>query len=133
MRITISGQGIDAMETMRDYVTQRLRFVLSRFGGEITRVRVHLVKNRTERGETHLACRLTISLVSGRKIFADVSHTDVYAGIDQAVDRVRRSVRLSLDTTRAGVTSGMAGAWSRVGGAPFRRQLRLPQGRGKKG
>ena len=110
MRITISGQGIDEMETLRDYVTQRLRFVLSRFGGEITRVRVRLVDNRTERGETHLACRLTISLVSGRKILAEVSHTDVYAAIDQAVDRARRSVRLSLDTTRAGATSRMAGA-----------------------
>jgi ribosomal subunit interface protein len=105
MRITVSGRGVDVMETLRDYVDQRLRFVLSRFGGQITRVGVGLVGGQTVRGETCLQCRLTISLASGQKILAEVSDTDAYAAIDRAVERAGRFVALRLDQACAG-TSG---------------------------
>jgi ribosomal subunit interface protein len=94
MRITISGQGVDGMETFRDYVDQRLRFVLSRFGGQITRVGVGLVGGQTVRGATRLQCRLTIRLACGRKILAEVSDTDAYAAIDRVVERAGRLVAL---------------------------------------
>jgi putative sigma-54 modulation protein len=97
MRIDISGQGLDVTDTLRDHVDQRLRFVLSRFGGQITRVGVRLVGCQRVRGETSLQCQLTISLVSGPKILADVSDTDVYAAIDRAVERTGRFVALKLD------------------------------------
>jgi ribosomal subunit interface protein len=132
MRIDISGRGIEEVETLRDYVTQRLRFVLSRFGGQITRVGVRLVERETVRGESRLECRLTIRLVSGRKILVDVSDTDGYAAIDRAVERARRFVGLRLDKPRAGVADRMVGASSQVGDATLPESVPDPSGRVKK-
>jgi ribosome-associated translation inhibitor RaiA len=112
MRIAITGQGIDEMDQLHRYVTQRLLFVLSRFGGAITRVGVRLVRMQTAPDAPRLGCRLTISLVSGRKIHADIADTEAHAAIDQAVERARRLVGLRLarprvraDGMRAGVSS----------------------------
>jgi ribosomal subunit interface protein len=96
MRIDVTGSGIEEIEPLKIYVTQRLRFVLSRFGERITRVGARLSRIQTEPEKAQLRCRLTVSLNSGRKILAEVSDRDAYAAIDQAVDRAQRFVGLRL-------------------------------------
>ncbi len=96
MRIDVTGSGIEELEPLKTYVTQRLLFVLSRFGERITRVGARLVRIQTESEEAQLRCRVTVSLNSGRKILAEVSDRDAYAAIDETVDRVRRLVGLRL-------------------------------------
>jgi ribosome-associated translation inhibitor RaiA len=117
MRIDITGQRNHEMEPLHDYVTRRLRFVLSRFGGQIVRVGVRLVRLPTVAGEPCLGCRLTIRLVSGQKVLAEVSHTGPLTAIDQAVERSRRLVGLRLVNPRAGASSGTADVSSPLGTA----------------
>lgn len=135
MRIDITGQGIDEMDQLHRYVTQRLLFVLSRFGGAITRVGVHLVRMQTVPDEPRLGCRLTIRLVSGRKILADIADTDTHAAIDQAVERARRLVGLRLaqprvrgDGMRAGVSSRVSDTTAEPVDAPRGRRSKVVGG-----
>lgn len=96
MRIDISGQEFDGMETLRNYMSQRLLFVLSRFGRQIVQVRVRLVDYQNGSDKTHLQCRLTISLASGRKIDVEGTASDLYEAIDRSVERAGRFVSLAL-------------------------------------
>lgn len=99
MRIDISGQAFDEIRTLRDYVSQRLLIVLSRYGRQVVRARVCLIDCRKGADETHLQCRLTISLVSGRKIQVEGSASDLYLAIDRSVERAGRLVSLALGKT----------------------------------
>lgn len=132
MRIDVTGSGIEEMEPLRAYVTQRLLFVLSRFGGQITRVGVRLVQMQTAPWEPRLDCRLTIRLHSARKILAEVSDANAYAAIDQAVERARRLVGLRLVKSRTGVAGGRVSASAAVSDAPAE-HIDYPRGRRKKG
>ena len=132
MRIEVTGSGIEEIEPLKIYVTQRLLFVLSRFGGRITRVGARLVRLQTASGEAQLGCRLTVSLNSGRKILTEVSDRDAYAAIDQAVDRVRRLVGLRLVPLNGEVERGRVGASLAVGAGPLD-LADYPQSRRKKG
>lgn len=132
MCIDVTGSGIEEMEPLQTYVTQRLLFILSRFGGQITRVGVRLVQKQMAPQEPRLECRLTIRLHSGRKILAEVSDTDAYAAIDQAVERTRRLVGLRLVKPRTGVAGGRAGASAAVGDTSTER-IDYRRGRRKKG
>ena len=106
MRIDVTGSGIEEIEPLKTYMTQRLRFVLSRFGERIARVGARLARIQIAPGEAQLRCRLTIRLNSGRKILAEVSDRDAHAAIDQAVDRVQRLVGLSLVEFKGKVEHG---------------------------
>jgi ribosomal subunit interface protein len=101
MRIDIKQQEIHDWEPIRRYVTERLRFVLSRFGGQITRVGVRLSRIQTEAGAFHMECRLTLRLASGGKMQVQVSDVDAYAAIDRAAERARRVVNLRFANPRA--------------------------------
>lgn len=96
MRIAISGQEFDGIRTLRDYVSQRLLIVLSRYGRQVVRARVRLIDCRKGSDETHLQCRLTISLVSGHKIHVEGSASDLHAAIDRSVESAGRLVSLAL-------------------------------------
>lgn len=118
MRIDVTGSETDDVELLHHYVTQRLLFVLSRFGGQITRVGVRLVQMQPVPGEFRLGCRLTIRLVSGRKVFVEVSDTDPYAAIDQVVDRAQRLVGLRVVKPQAGRANERSAAVDDAGPEP---------------
>ncbi|ETW97981.1 MAG: hypothetical protein ETSY1_20535 [Candidatus Entotheonella factor] len=132
MRIDVTGSGIEELEPLKTYVTQRLLFVLSRFGERITRVGARLVRTQTEAEEAQFGCRLTVSLNSGRKILAEVSDRDAYAAIDQAVDRVRRFAGLRLVKQNGEVERRRVTASAAAGAGPPE-VTHCPQSRRKKG
>ncbi|WP_299772639.1 ribosome-associated translation inhibitor RaiA [uncultured Pseudoteredinibacter sp.] len=94
MQITISGHHVDVTEAMHDYVNNKLE-KLSRHHDRITSTNVILsVDKLTQKAEATIH-------VSGKDLFADASHEDMYTAIDQLSDKLDRQLIKHKEKIRA--------------------------------
>lgn len=99
MNLTISGHHLDITPAMREYVSNKLERVSRRFD-QVTDVRVLLSldnqrdKNKRQRAEC------TIHLKGG-ELFAESAHEDMYAAIDELMDKLDRQVIRHKDKLKA--------------------------------
>jgi putative sigma-54 modulation protein len=85
MQINISGHHLEVTESLRDYVTSKIER-LSHHHDRITNTHVILsVDKLVQKAEASLH-------VSGKDIFADATHDDLYAAIDALVDKLDRQL-----------------------------------------
>ena len=85
MNLNIAGHHVDVTPAIRDYVTSKLDRVIRHFD-HVTSVQVILsVDKLVQKAEVTLH-------VKGKDIFADASHSDLYAAIDLLVDKLDRQV-----------------------------------------
>lgn len=85
MQINISGHHLDVTEALRDYVTSKLER-LSHHHDRITSTNVILsVDKLIQKAEATMH-------VSGKDIFADASHEDLYAAIDALSGKLDRQL-----------------------------------------
>lgn len=99
MNLTISGHHLEVTPALRSYVTTKLDRVIRRFD-QVTDVKVLLsVENQTEKNKRQRAeCRIG---VKGNDLFAESSHEDLYAAVDELVDKLDRQVVRHKDKTQA--------------------------------
>ncbi len=90
MNLTISGHHLEVTPALRAYVTSKLERITRHFD-QVVDVRVLLtVDNMTEK---QLRQRAECTLhVKGRDLFAESSHFDLYAAIDELADKLDRQV-----------------------------------------
>ncbi|WP_299973233.1 ribosome-associated translation inhibitor RaiA [uncultured Pseudoteredinibacter sp.] len=94
MQITISGHHVDVTEAMHDYVNNKLE-KLSRHHDRITSTKVILsVDKLIQKAEATIH-------VSGKDLFADASHEDMYTAIDQLSDKLDRQLIKHKEKIRA--------------------------------
>ncbi|MCV6623150.1 MAG: ribosome-associated translation inhibitor RaiA [Cellvibrionaceae bacterium] len=94
MQITISGHHVDVTEAMHDYVNNKLE-KLSRHHDRITSTNVILsVDKLIQKAEATIH-------VSGKDLFADASHEDMYTAIDQLSDKLDRQLIKHKEKIRA--------------------------------
>ena len=91
MQINLTGHHVEVTPALREYVTRKLERVARHFD-HISNVHVVLT---TEKQPRHKA-EATLH-VAGADIFADASHSDMYAAIDTLADRIDRQVRRHKD------------------------------------
>jgi putative sigma-54 modulation protein len=85
MQINISGHHLDVTEALRDYVTSKLER-LSHHHDRITSTNVILsVDKLIQKAEATMH-------VSGKDIFADATHEDLYAAIDALSSKLDRQL-----------------------------------------
>jgi putative sigma-54 modulation protein len=85
MQITISGHHLEVTEALKDYVTSKLER-LSNHHDRITSTHVILTVDKLiQKAEATLH-------VSGKDLFADSSHEDLYAAIDSLADKLDRQL-----------------------------------------
>jgi putative sigma-54 modulation protein len=85
MQITISGHHLEVTESLKDYVTSKLER-LNNHHDRITTTHVILsVDKLVQKAEATLH-------VSGKDLFADASHDDLYAAIDSLADKLDRQL-----------------------------------------
>ena len=83
MQINLTGHHIDITEALRDYVDTKFA-KLERHFDHITNVHVILnVEKTIQKAEATLH-------VNGGELFADAKHEDMYAAIDQLIDKLDR-------------------------------------------
>jgi len=85
MNLSISGHHLEVTPALRDYVSQKLERITRHFDRVID-VKVFLSVDKLEQ-------KAEINIhVPGKEIFAESSHTDLYAAIDTLADKVDRQV-----------------------------------------
>jgi len=90
MNLTISGHHLEVTPALRSYVLTKLERITRHFD-QVVDVKVLLsVDNQKEKDKRQRAeCRIG---VKGNDLFAESSHEDLYAAIDDLVDKLDRQV-----------------------------------------
>ena len=90
MNLTISGHHLEGTQALRNYVTTKLDRITRHFD-QVVDIRVILTvekqkeKDRRQRAECNIHVR-------GNDLFAESSHEDLYAAVDELVDKLDRQV-----------------------------------------
>ena len=90
MNLTISGHHLEVTPALRSYVTAKLDRITRHFD-QLVDVKVLLtVQNQKEKDRRQRAeCNIH---VKGNDMFAESSHEDLYAAVDELVDKLDRQV-----------------------------------------
>jgi putative sigma-54 modulation protein len=90
MNLTISGHHLEVTPALRSYVTDKLDRI-SRHFDQLVDVKVLLsIENQTEKERRQKAeCNIH---VKGNDMFAESAHHDLYAAVDDLVDKLDRQV-----------------------------------------
>ena len=90
MNLTISGHHLEVTPALRSYVTAKLDRITRHFD-QLVDVKVLLtVENQKEKDRRQRAeCNIH---VKGNDMFAESSHEDLYAAVDELVDKLDRQV-----------------------------------------
>lgn len=90
MNLTISGHHLEVTPALRSYVTGKLDRITRHFD-QVVDVKVLLsIENQTEKERRQKAeCNIH---VKGSDMFAESAHADMYAAVDELVDKLDRQV-----------------------------------------
>jgi putative sigma-54 modulation protein len=90
MNLTISGHHLEVTPALRSYVTGKLDRITRHFD-QVVDVKVLLsIENQTEKDRRQKAeCNIH---VKGNDMFAESAHQDLYAAVDELVDKLDRQV-----------------------------------------
>ena len=86
MQITLTGHHVDVTDSLRDYVTTKLKKLEHHFDNVIDVNVILTVEKLRQKAEA------TVHL-SGNNIYADDTQEDMYAAIDGLVDKLDRQVK----------------------------------------
>ena len=100
MKIVIRSQHFELNEDMTSQVTKRIRFSLSRFGGEIGYVQVHFTDIDGSKGVLNKHCSLAIKLASLEKIVTKGDGVDLMSALNCCVERAERATHRKLERGR---------------------------------
>jgi putative sigma-54 modulation protein len=90
MNLTISGHHLEVTPALRTYVTGKLDRITRHFD-QVVDVKVLLsIENQTEKERRQKAeCNIH---VKGSDMFAESAHEDMYAAVDELMDKLDRQV-----------------------------------------
>jgi putative sigma-54 modulation protein len=99
MNLTISGHHLEVTPALRSYVTGKLDRITRHFD-QVVDVKVLLsIENQTEKeGRQRAECNIH---VKGNDMFAESAHHDLYAAVDDLVDKLDRQVVKHKDRIRS--------------------------------
>lgn len=90
MNLTISGNHFEVSPALRDYVLVKMDKVTRHFD-QVVDISVRLSVDKLKEKERRQRAGATVH-VKGKDIFIEETHEDLYAAIDQLVDRLDRQV-----------------------------------------
>ena len=90
MNLTISGHHLDVTPALRTYVTSKLDRITRHFD-QVVDITVLLSIEKPAEKERRQKAEVTVH-VKGNDMFAESSHADLYAAVDELVDKLDRQV-----------------------------------------
>jgi putative sigma-54 modulation protein len=90
MNLTISGHHLEVTPALRSYVTTKLDRITRHFD-QLVDVKVLLTVEKQKEKERRQRAECNIH-VKGNDLFAESSHQDLYAAVDELVDKLDRQV-----------------------------------------
>ncbi len=97
MQIDIQSRGFSLTEALLRYSERRLLFSMSYFCNHVNKVIVRLSDINGPRGGSDKRCHLQVIMSGLPDIVIEDTEADLYAAIDRAMDRARRTVARKLD------------------------------------
>ena len=97
MKIDIQSRGFSLTDALHRYTQRRLHFVMSYCSGHINQVVVRLSDVNGPRGGADKCCHIRIVLAGIPNVVVEDTEVDMYAAIDRACDRARRTVVRKID------------------------------------
>jgi putative sigma-54 modulation protein len=90
MNLTISGHHLEVTPSLRSYVTSKLDRIVRHFD-QVVDVKVLLTveKQKEKEGRQRAECNIHCK---GTDMFAESSNADLYAAVDELVDKLDRQV-----------------------------------------
>jgi putative sigma-54 modulation protein len=99
MNLTISGHHLEVTPALREYVLTKLERITRHFD-QVVDVNVLLTVEKNKEKERRQKAEVTLH-VKGKDIFVEQSHEDLYAAIDQLMDKLDRQVCRYKDKLQA--------------------------------
>jgi len=90
MNLTISGHHLEVTPALRSYVTSKLDRI-SRHFDQVVDIKVLLTVYKLKEKDLRQRAECNIH-VKGRDLFAESSHADLYAAVDELADKLDRQV-----------------------------------------
>ena len=90
MNLTISGHHLEVTPALRSYVTTKLDRIIRHFD-QVVDVKVLLTVENLKEKERRQRAECSIH-VKGSDMFAESSHEDLYAAVEDLVDKLDRQV-----------------------------------------
>ena len=90
MNLTISGHHLEVTPALRGYFTQKL-YRINRHFDQVVDVKVLLSVEKLKEKEKRQRAECNIH-VKGNDLFAESAHEDLYAAVDDLVDKLDRQV-----------------------------------------
>lgn len=90
MNLTISGHHLDVTPSLRTYVQSKLERITRHFD-QVVGVKVLLSVEKQKEKEKRQRAECNIH-VKGSDLFAESAHQDLYAAVDEMVDKLDRQV-----------------------------------------
>ena len=90
MNLTISGHHLEVTPALREYVLTKLERITRHFD-QVVDITVLLSVEKLKEKERRQKAEVTVH-VKGKDIFVEQSHEDLYAAIDQLMDKLDRQV-----------------------------------------
>lgn len=90
MNLTISGHHLEVTPALREYVLTKLDRVTRHFD-QVVDINVLLSVEKLKEKERRQKAEVNVH-VKGKDIFCETSHEDLYAAIDQLMDKLDRQV-----------------------------------------
>ena len=98
--MVIRATSTEAAQTLREFVTKRLSFVLRPFEHQVRRVRVRLSDLNGPRRGVDTECLLAVELNDGRRVLTTARTAVPFAAVCEAASRMRESLRRELAPRR---------------------------------
>lgn len=90
MNLTISGHHLEVTPALRSYVTAKLDRITRHFDQVVdVKVLLSIEKQKEKERRQHAECNIH---VKGSDLFAECSNQDLYAAVDELVDKLDRKV-----------------------------------------
>ena len=98
MNLTISGHHLEVTPALRSYVTSKLDRIKRHFD-QVVDVKVLLTLENMKEKERRQKAECNIH-IKGIELFAESAHADLYAAVDELVDKLDRQVVRHKDRTQ---------------------------------
>jgi putative sigma-54 modulation protein len=99
MNLTISGHHLEVTPALRGYVTTKLDRIARHFD-QVVDIKVLLTVDNMKEKELRQRAECNVH-VKGRDLFAESSHADLYAAVDELTDKLDRQVGRYKEKTQA--------------------------------
>lgn len=107
MRILIRGQHMQVDESLRDTISRRIGFVLSRFAERIRSTEVQVTDVNGPRGGIDKRCKVAVRLAGAGTVVVEDKDQNPHAAVARAFERVGQAVARLLERRREGRKHGL--------------------------